>query len=170
MTQHRSPWGTYAKIAETLRQRITAGTYAPGILMPSENALSKEFRVARTTLRRALAILETEGLLTTVPGLGRTVRISRPDAPTSAPRPRYRQIVDALAAQIANGTLAPGDRLPSEEAITSTHQVARATARQALQHLEAAGLIHTIHGKGRFVRQDVPRTPPTVRERPPQAT
>jgi DNA-binding GntR family transcriptional regulator len=170
VTPPRTPWGTYALIADTLRQRITNGDYAPGSLIPSEAALSQEFGVARTTLRRTLAILESEGLIRGTPGIGRTVRPTEPDAPAGYPRPRYRHIADELQTLITNGTLNPGDRLPGETALAKRHNVARTTARQALQHLEAAGLIYAIHGKGRYVRQDVPRQSPTVRERPPQDT
>lgn len=170
MTPPRTPWGAYALIADTLRQRITGGDYAPGSLMPSEAALSEEFGVARTTLRRALAVLENEGLITGTPSIGRTVRPTEPDAPAGDPRPRYRHIADELQTLITTGTLNPGDPIPSETALAKRHNVARTTARQALQHLEAAGLIYAIHGKGRYVRQDVPRQSPTVRERPPQDT
>ncbi|MDD6790550.1 MAG: winged helix-turn-helix domain-containing protein, partial [Thermobifida fusca] len=60
----RTAWGTYTRITNALRQRITAGTYAPGTRLPSEAALCAEFSVARNTVRRALSVLQDEGLIT----------------------------------------------------------------------------------------------------------
>jgi DNA-binding FadR family transcriptional regulator len=50
-------------VADTLRRRIITGEYAPDELLPSETALMAHFNVARTTVRDAVRILESEGLL-----------------------------------------------------------------------------------------------------------
>jgi DNA-binding FadR family transcriptional regulator len=50
-------------VADTLRRRIITGEYAPDELLPSETALMQNFNVARTTVRDAVRILESEGLL-----------------------------------------------------------------------------------------------------------
>jgi DNA-binding GntR family transcriptional regulator len=138
-------WGAYAQIAEVLRQRITSGDLAPGALLPSEAALCEEFAVVRNTARRALAALEDEGLIETLPGKGRAVR---GDAPSQY---EYRRIADDLRGRIERRELGPGDALPSEAALVEEYKVARGTARQALAALEATGLIEARHGKGRYV-------------------
>jgi DNA-binding GntR family transcriptional regulator len=140
-------WGAYAQIADVLRGRIASGDLAPGALLPSEAALCEEFAVVRNTVRRALAALEAEELIKTLPGKGRVVRGG---APTQY---EYRRIATDLRRQIESGELPPGNVLPSEAAIVETYGVARGTARQALADLETAGLIETRHGKGRFVRR-----------------
>ncbi|MDQ3765698.1 MAG: winged helix-turn-helix domain-containing protein [Actinomycetota bacterium] len=61
-----TPWGTYARIAETLRERLA--DVAPGSALPSETSLAAEFGVVRNTVRRALAELERDGLIVTLPG------------------------------------------------------------------------------------------------------
>ncbi|GAB3979202.1 hypothetical protein GCM10029978_073950 [Actinoallomurus acanthiterrae] len=147
MSPRETAWGAYAQIAEVLRQLISSGDLAPGSLMPSEAALCDEFAVVRNTVRRALAALEDEGLVETLPGKGRVVR---GEAPTQY---AYSRIAADLRDRIARGELATGDPLPSEAAIVETYGVARGTARQALAELEAAGLVETQHGKGRFVRR-----------------
>ncbi|WP_338065055.1 GntR family transcriptional regulator [Thermobifida fusca] len=43
--------------------------------------------------------------------------------------------------------------MPSEAAIVQQYGVSRGTARQALSDLEGAGLIRSVHGKGRFVQE-----------------
>jgi DNA-binding GntR family transcriptional regulator len=60
----------YVRIAVAVRQRITAGELAPGQPAPSITALVQEFGVARQTASKALRMLETEGLVRRVPGLG----------------------------------------------------------------------------------------------------
>jgi GntR family transcriptional regulator len=67
-------------------------------------------------------------------------------------RPPYRQIAAALREAIAAGRLAPGDRLPSESELVTRYDVARMTARQAIQELKTEGLVVSEHGRGVFVR------------------
>jgi DNA-binding GntR family transcriptional regulator len=150
----RTSWGAYARIADALRERLAAGDPPPGELLPSEAVLCEEYGVVRNTVRRALAALESEGLIETLPGRGRVAR--PPGATTADPGstpPQYRRIAAELRADIVAGTLRPGDALPSEAALMDRYQVARGTARQALAELEGAGLIESVHGKGRYVRQ-----------------
>lgn len=53
----------YAQVANVLRQRIHSGLWTPGEQLPTLEALEKEFHVARVTLRQALNLLESEGLI-----------------------------------------------------------------------------------------------------------
>jgi len=62
------------QIASDLRQRIASGRLAPGQRLPSITMLMQEHEVARNTARRALAILESEGLIVIVHGWGSFVR------------------------------------------------------------------------------------------------
>lgn len=65
---------------------------------------------------------------------------------------KYRQIADDLRTAIDDGTYAPGDRLPGENALMATYGVARMTARQALAVLQQEGLVAARKGAGVFVR------------------
>ncbi|WP_131742303.1 GntR family transcriptional regulator [Actinomadura roseirufa] len=148
----RTAWGTYVKITDVLRQRITDGTYAPGDRLPGEGDLCAEFNVARNTVRRALSPLQAEKLITVRTGVGRFVpATSRP------PRTNAERITEDLRHQIDTGHLTPGDALPSETRTARRYGVSRFTARAALIALATASLVTCIHGKGRYVRQDVPR-------------
>jgi GntR family transcriptional regulator len=60
----------YQEIAESLRQRVAEGAFAPGRLLPSESALSDEYRASRVTVRRALELLREEGLVGARQGFG----------------------------------------------------------------------------------------------------
>ncbi|WTE15676.1 winged helix-turn-helix domain-containing protein [Streptomyces uncialis] len=61
------------------------------------------------------------------------------------------RVLDALTAEIEAGTYGPGDRIPSESALSATHGVAPMTARRAVKELRARGLVYTEWGKGSFV-------------------
>ncbi len=68
---------------------------------------------------------------------------------------KYAQIVAQIEQGIADGTLAPGDRLPPERELAAAHGVSRMTVRQALQMLESRGLLRRSIGRsgGSFVAQ-----------------
>jgi GntR family transcriptional regulator len=64
----------HRQIFLVLRDGITQGTYPAGTALPTEEALVATFGVARATVRRALADLETEGLVQRRHGRGTFVR------------------------------------------------------------------------------------------------
>lgn len=63
-------------------------------------------------------------------------------------------LVDSLVGQIEAGDLAPGQRLPTEQAIMEATGVSRTVVREALASLRARGLIMTRQGLGTFVNQN----------------
>ena len=58
------------QITEGLLDRIQSGDLAPGDRLPPERELSESLGVNRRTVREALRVLETQGLLTRQRGLG----------------------------------------------------------------------------------------------------
>ncbi|MEV7418026.1 GntR family transcriptional regulator [Streptomyces sp. NPDC089919] len=63
----------YVEIAEELRRAIVAGQYPVGAQLPSESALGARWSVSRGTVREALALLATEGLIGSRQGARRIV-------------------------------------------------------------------------------------------------
>ncbi|MGI5286553.1 GntR family transcriptional regulator [Nonomuraea polychroma] len=141
----------YTQVADRLREQIVTGEFPPGGALPSEAQLCAKFGVARNTVRRGLALLEEEGLITTIPSKGRVVAaIGEQSEPY-----RYLAIAAELRARIERGELQPGSALPSEAELRRRYGASRNTVRQALAVLEHDGLVVAEHGRGRFVRPSV---------------
>jgi len=65
--------------------------------------------------------------------------------------PLYAQVENVIIDRIANGSLAPGSRLPSEDSLVQEYAVSRTTIRAAIQSLVQRGLVEIRRGKGTFV-------------------
>lgn len=81
------------------------------------------------------------------------MELERPPASDEVARPRglADQIVRALQARIESGELAPGARLPTEQALGERFGVSRAVVREAIAQLRADGYVATRQGAGAFV-------------------
>jgi GntR family transcriptional regulator len=65
-----SPIPRYVQLADLLRQRIARGVWVAGARLPSLDALTAEFDVARVTVRQAMELLSREGLVSAQQGRG----------------------------------------------------------------------------------------------------
>ncbi|WP_170764639.1 GntR family transcriptional regulator [Ruegeria lacuscaerulensis] len=63
----------YLQVADVMRQRILSGRWATGDFLPTIDKLVQEFEVARITVRDAVKILESEGLVEPRRGRGTMV-------------------------------------------------------------------------------------------------
>ncbi|MGA5470055.1 GntR family transcriptional regulator [Streptomyces arboris] len=70
--------------------------------------------------------------------------------------PMYQQIADAIREQIADGTLAADDKLPTEAELRVAYNVSRETVRKALGLLVNEGLVVSARPQGHFVRRRQP--------------
>ncbi len=66
-------------------------------------------------------------------------------------QPLYLTVVKQLAAEIAQGRIGPGDRLPGERELCRHFNVSRVTIRRALSELRERGLIEAESSRGWFV-------------------
>jgi DNA-binding FadR family transcriptional regulator len=80
----------------------------------------------------------------------------RPLAPA---RKLSRALIEQLAERIRSGRLAPGARLPTEQALTRAARVSRTVVREAVAALRAEGLVVTRQGVGAFVTPEPQRAP-----------
>ncbi|MFE7229163.1 GntR family transcriptional regulator [Streptomyces sp. NPDC057596] len=135
-----SPRGTYLVIAEALRSEIEEGE---GIdILPSEAGMMRSHGVGRNTIRRALKVLEADGLVESAPGIGwRVVRGKD-----------RRPLAERMSDLIAEDSLSVGDPYPSEAKLCERFGTSRTAVRRVLAQMEGNGLLATVHGKGRTVR------------------
>jgi GntR family transcriptional repressor for pyruvate dehydrogenase complex len=66
--------------------------------------------------------------------------------------PVKERVIRRLVELIESGTLAPGEKLPGERDLSEQLQVSRGTVREAVQFVQALGLVVIRHGAGTFVR------------------
>jgi GntR family transcriptional regulator len=60
----------YMRLAALIRDQIASGTLAPGGPLPSIAVLRRDHGHSRQTVGKAMRVLEGEGLIYRVPGLG----------------------------------------------------------------------------------------------------
>ncbi|MFF7846299.1 GntR family transcriptional regulator [Streptomyces sp. NPDC007910] len=135
-----SPRGTYLVIAGTLRERIAQAEILDAL--PSEADLAASHGAARNTIRRALKLLEGEGIIESAPGIG--WRVARAGD--------RRSLVERMTDMLHEDSLVIGDAYPSEAKLCERFTASRTAVRRALAQMEGIGLLDTVHGKGRTVR------------------
>lgn len=69
------------------------------------------------------------------------------------PRARYKELVERLAADINEGRLRPGTRLPTHRQLAAREGIALVTATRVYAALESMGLASGETGRGTFVRE-----------------
>jgi GntR family transcriptional regulator, transcriptional repressor for pyruvate dehydrogenase complex len=69
----------FDQVAMQLRDLILGGQLTPGDRLPIEGELSTAFGVSRSTVREALRVLASEGLVRTVRGIGGGSFVTEPD-------------------------------------------------------------------------------------------
>lgn len=91
-----SPGKLYLHVAEVMRQRLRTGEWTPGERLKPLAELAQEFDVANVTLRQAVAILETEGMLRRRQGSGTFVTDSPIQGETFSVGLEWPQILDMI--------------------------------------------------------------------------
>ena len=69
----------------------------------------------------------------------------------SSDKPLYEQITTQIKGQIMDGTLTPGQALPSMRALARDLRLSVITVQRAYEDLTRDGFLETIPGKGSFV-------------------
>lgn len=77
---------TYIRVADDLRSKLGTPGFEIGSLLPGEHEIAAQYNLSRGTIRRALSILEVEGLLNRQPGRG--TLILPPSVRTGNSRPK----------------------------------------------------------------------------------
>lgn len=69
------------------------------------------------------------------------------------------QVAEQLSAEIKQGRLVPGDKLPTEARLVEQFQVSRTVVREAVSRLKSLGLVESRQGSGVFVSAQQPFAP-----------
>ena len=69
----------------------------------------------------------------------------------------YLKLADAVAAEIANGALKPGDRLPPQRSFAYERKIAVSTASRVYTELLRRGLVVGEVGRGTFISGEARR-------------
>jgi DNA-binding transcriptional MocR family regulator len=75
-----------------------------------------------------------------------------PSLSPAGPGPIYAAIVEAMAADIAEGRLTPGQRLPTHRALAAALDVDLTTVTRAYNEAQRRGLTEAVIGRGTYVR------------------
>jgi DNA-binding FadR family transcriptional regulator len=93
----------YLRVAESIRLRILTHDLKPGDRLPSENDLARDEGVGRTTVREALRLLASVGLIETRRGVHGGAFVTHPSADDL-----YNQMTTALSLMTQSGEMGEG--------------------------------------------------------------
>ena len=68
--ENKSKMPFYKSMYENIKEKIEKELYPVGMLLPTEEELQKEYSVSRTTVRRAIALLQKDGFIKVRQGYG----------------------------------------------------------------------------------------------------
>ena len=132
----------YRQIADDLREQINAGALRPGDQLPTEPQLATVYGASRSTIRLAVGMLTTNGLVETRQGMGTFVR--QPAAPVTVVLTREE---DWQAGEHSDAALQPaGDH-------THRPATARFLAETANASAEVAAALNIAEGAEVVVRR-----------------
>jgi GntR family transcriptional regulator, transcriptional repressor for pyruvate dehydrogenase complex len=128
------PVRAYQRIVEQVEDALARGDLAPGQRLPSERELVAQFAVSRSTVREALRVLESNGVVRSRPGdpngpeilpfsqsalRKQMVRLARVDELTLAELIGFRMIMDGAAIQVASRLRTPEQLADIEETLVA---------------------------------------------------
>ncbi len=107
----------YIRLADGLIAKIESGELAPGKQLPPERELSDSLGVNRMTLRRALQVLESQGLILRKHGVGTFIAEPKID--------RQMEVVFRFTTGMLSQGFIPGAKMISFEEITAESVLAK---------------------------------------------
>jgi GntR family transcriptional regulator, transcriptional repressor for pyruvate dehydrogenase complex len=128
------PVRAYQRIVEQVEDALARGDLAPGQRLPSERELVAQFEVSRSTVREALRVLESNGVVRSRPGdpngpeilpfsqsalRKQMVRLARVDELSLSELIGFRMIMDGAAIQVASRLRTPEQLAEMEETLVA---------------------------------------------------
>jgi len=136
--RHASGQPLYSRFEELVRERIDAGEWLPGSMIPSERELSAEFGLSRVTTRKALDRLVADGLLRKEPRRGTFV---------AEPKTVFEALtLRGFSAQALEAGASPASRLLRFERVMPTAQIAARLGVPGTQLVYLIERLRTVDG------------------------
>ena len=112
---YRSRKQLYEQIIDSVRQSILSGAITPGEKLPSVRNLAKELGINPNTIQKAYNILESDGVILTLPGRGSVVLSETEDL-------RKKQLAKMGEKLSAVAVEARSTGITEEEFVTAAHR------------------------------------------------
>ncbi|GAA0967534.1 GntR family transcriptional regulator [Actinocorallia libanotica] len=135
----------YEQVADTIRRELAQGKPPTGERLEPVDGLAERFGVSTGTVRKALAVLEGEKLISAVQSQGWFA------GDLAGESNRTLSVAERLRQAIVSGEIAVGSILPGEPTLAAEYGVARITVSRAFAALESEGLVENLPGRGRRV-------------------
>jgi len=126
----------YEEVKTSLRERIAAGGWQPGVRLPSERELVQQFGCARMTVQRALRELEDEGLIERRQGSGSYVAQLHPISNLLQVRDIHEEIAERGHAHATQVCSVAREKAGAEVATAMRLRRGAAVVHIRLVHLE----------------------------------
>ncbi len=117
---YRSRKQLYEQIIDSVRQSILSGAITPGEKLPSVRNLAKELGINPNTIQKAYNILETEGVILTMPGRGSVVLSETEELRTKQLSKMEEKLTVIAAESYSTG-------ITEDEFVTAAHRAWRKT-------------------------------------------
>ncbi|MFG2503067.1 FadR/GntR family transcriptional regulator [Streptomyces sp. NPDC048441] len=152
-----TPVRAYQRVAEQIEERILNGDLPPGSRLPAERDLVNRFGVGRSTVREALRVLQSAGLIRSRPGdpLGAEVlgvtpdnlsqalgRLTRSSVATLGELVQFRMVLDAESNRLAARLHTEADLTRMREQITRMESLTGRGPASLHAFSEADALFH----------------------------
>ncbi|PZQ16256.1 MAG: GntR family transcriptional regulator [Ancylobacter novellus] len=130
----RSRAPLYLQVALVMRQRISSGRWERGAKIPTLEKLEQEFAVARVTVRQAIEILRSEGLLDAQQGRGTFVSGKPKDTSWFNVADDISSMVSSLKNNVLKRVRVKENATPPSLAVGEGEHAAQYAFLQSVQH------------------------------------
>ncbi len=130
----------YVQLAQTIGERIQAGVYPVGSLLPTEAELGENFGVSRYTVRQAIQHLRNQGLVNARKGVGTRVQAVETE-------PTYTQSIHSLGELLQYATETRLDVIEVEDVQARGALAEELGCRPKKPWVRIAGIRHGAEGE-----------------------
>lgn len=132
----------YMDVYNDLKDAILNGKYLRGSFLPTETGLTEKYEVSRTTIRKAVSLLQSEGLVHVQQGRGTEVTSGKLQVKPACTQ-IYQNVVDVSGCFISEGTAvcmsSVVDVVAADEKVAEALEINAGTLVYRVQRLKLIG-------------------------------